>query len=70
MVDLLIHLPVPVIVIGTAGTASVIRILRAQLLDEFQKQYVITARAKGVQRNPPDPEISVPHGAQSRSSAI
>lgn len=46
--DLLIHLPVPVIVIGTAGTASVIRILRAQLLDEFQKQYVVTARAKGV----------------------
>ncbi len=48
MLDLLIHLPVPVIVIGTAGTASVIRILRAQLLDEFQKQYVVTARAKGV----------------------
>jgi peptide/nickel transport system permease protein len=46
--DLLKHLPVPVIVVGTAGTASVIRILRAQLLDEFQKQYVITARAKGV----------------------
>jgi len=46
--DLLIHLPVPVIVVGTAGTASVIRILRSQLLDEFQKQYVITARAKGV----------------------
>jgi len=48
VLDLLIHLPVPVIVIGTAGTASVIRILRAQLLDEFQKQYVVTARAKGV----------------------
>ncbi len=46
--DLLIHLPVPVIVIGLAGTASVIRILRSQLLDEFQKQYVITARAKGM----------------------
>lgn len=46
--DLLTHLPVPVIVVGTAGTASVIRILRSQLLDEFQKQYVITARAKGV----------------------
>ncbi len=46
--DLLIHLPVPVIVIGVSGTAAVIRILRAQLLDEFQKQYVITARAKGV----------------------
>ena len=46
--DLLIHLPVPVIVVGTSGTASVIRILRSQLLDEFQKQYVITARAKGL----------------------
>jgi peptide/nickel transport system permease protein len=49
--DLLIHLPVPVIVVGTAGTASVIRILRSQLLDEFQKQYVITARAKGVKES-------------------
>lgn len=47
-VDLLIHLPVPVIVIGVSGTAAVIRILRSQLLDEFQKQYVVTARAKGV----------------------
>lgn len=46
--DLMIHLPVPVIVIGTAGTASLIRILRSQLLDEFPKQYVITARAKGL----------------------
>ena len=42
------HLPVPVIVIGTAGTASLIRVLRAQLLDELQKQYVNTARSKGV----------------------
>lgn len=47
-IDLLKHLPVPVIVVGTAGTAGLIRILRATLLDEFQKQYVITARAKGV----------------------
>lgn len=46
--DMLTHLPVPVIVIGTAGTAELIRILRAQLLDEFQKQYVITARSKGL----------------------
>jgi len=42
------HLIVPVIVIGTAGTAAVIRRLRANLLDELQKQYVITARAKGL----------------------
>jgi len=46
--DMMTHLPVPVIVIGTAGTAELIRILRAQLLDEFQKQYVITARSKGL----------------------
>jgi peptide/nickel transport system permease protein len=48
VLDLLVHLPVPVIVIGLSGTAAVIRILRSQLLDEFQKQYVVTARAKGV----------------------
>ncbi len=42
------HLWVPVVVIGTSGTASMIRRLRANLLDELQKQYVITARAKGL----------------------
>ncbi|MEM7130129.1 MAG: ABC transporter permease [Chloroflexota bacterium] len=46
--DLLKHLPIPVIVVGTGGTAGMIRILRATLLDELQKQYVITARSKGV----------------------
>jgi peptide/nickel transport system permease protein len=42
------HLWVPVVVIGTSGTAGMIRRLRANLLDELQKQYVTTARAKGV----------------------
>ena len=42
------HLIIPVIVIGTAGTAAMIRRLRANLLDELHKQYVITARAKGL----------------------
>ncbi|CCQ74916.1 ABC transporter permease [Magnetospira sp. QH-2] len=42
------HLWVPVVVIGTAGTAGMIRRLRANLLDELHKQYVVTARAKGV----------------------
>jgi peptide/nickel transport system permease protein len=42
------HIWIPVIVIGTAGTASMIRRLRANLLDELQKQYVVTARAKGL----------------------
>lgn len=47
-VDMLKHLPIPIIVIGTAGTAGLIRIMRGCLLDELRKQYVITARAKGV----------------------
>lgn len=42
------HLWIPVLIIGTAGTASMIRKLRANLLDELQKQYVVTARAKGM----------------------
>lgn len=42
------HMWIPVIVIGTAGTAAMIRRLRANLLDELQKQYVVTARAKGL----------------------
>jgi len=47
-VDMLKHLPVPIVVIGTAGTAWLIRVMRGCLLDELRKQYVITARAKGV----------------------
>jgi len=46
--SILAHLWVPVVVIGTSGTAGMIRRLRANLLDELQKQYVITGRAKGV----------------------
>ena len=46
--DMLLHLPIPVIVIGTGGTAGLIRVLRGTLLDELNKQYVITARSKGV----------------------
>ena len=42
------HLWVPVVVIGTSGTAGMIRRLRANLLDELQKQYVVTGRAKGL----------------------
>jgi peptide/nickel transport system permease protein len=48
MLSVLAHIWIPVIVIGTAGTASMIRRLRANLLDELQKQYVVTARAKGL----------------------
>src|SRR5258707_4916114 len=42
------HIWIPVVVIGTSGTAAMIRRLRANLLDELQKQYVVTARAKGL----------------------
>ncbi|MGF1608651.1 MAG: ABC transporter permease [Kiloniellales bacterium] len=48
MQSVLEHLLVPVIVIGTSGTAGMIRRLRANLLDELQRQYVITGRAKGL----------------------
>ena len=47
-VDLLWHLWIPVIVSGTSGTAGLIRVMRGNLLDELRKQYVMTARAKGV----------------------
>jgi peptide/nickel transport system permease protein len=46
--SVLAHLWVPVVVIGTSGTAAMIRRLRANLLDELQKQYVTTGRAKGL----------------------
>lgn len=46
--DLLGHLWIPIIIIGTEGTAGLIRIMRANLLDELRKPYVVTARAKGL----------------------
>ena len=48
LVNIFEHMWIPVVVIGTAGTAAMIRRLRANLLDELNKQYVTTARAKGV----------------------
>ena len=48
VLDLLSHLWIPMIVLGTAGTAALIRIMRANLLDELFKPYVETARAKGL----------------------
>lgn len=47
-VSILEHLWIPVLIIGTAGTAGMIRRLRANLLDELRKQYVVTARSKGI----------------------
>ncbi len=46
--DFLKHVWLPIVVVGTAGLASLIRIMRANLLDELHKPYVATARAKGV----------------------
>lgn len=48
VVDLLKHVWIPVVVLGVGGTAGMIRVMRANLLDELKKPYVITAMAKGV----------------------
>jgi len=48
VLSVLEHLWIPVVVIGTSGTAGMIRRLRANLLDELQKQYVVTGRSKGL----------------------
>ncbi len=47
-IDLLSHLWIPVVIVGTAHTAKFIRIIRGNLLDELKKPYVVTARAKGL----------------------
>jgi peptide/nickel transport system permease protein len=46
--DLAKHLPLPVLVLGLGGTAQMIRIMRANLLDELRRPYVMTARARGL----------------------
>jgi peptide/nickel transport system permease protein len=51
VVDLLSHLWVPVVILGAAGTAGLIRILRNNLLDELRKPYVVAARARGIPEN-------------------
>lgn len=48
VLDLLAHLWIPVVVLATAGTAEVVRVMRATMLDELSKPYVDTARAKGL----------------------
>ena len=47
-IDLLKHIWMPVVVVGTSGAAALIRIMRANLLDELYRPYVVTARAKGM----------------------
>jgi peptide/nickel transport system permease protein len=51
--DLAKHLPIPALILGLAGTAQQIRIMRANLLDELRKPYVVTARSKGL----PEPRV-------------
>lgn len=46
--DLLAHIWMPIVVVGTSGAAALIRIMRANLLDELYRPYVVTARAKGM----------------------
>ncbi|WP_064685641.1 MULTISPECIES: ABC transporter permease [Rhizobium] len=48
MVDLFSHLWLPVIILAVSSTASLIRVMRANMLDELPKPYVTTARAKGL----------------------
>lgn len=50
-VDLMQHIWIPMIVLGLSGTASLIRTMRANLMDELKKPYVETARAKGLKEN-------------------
>ena len=46
--DLVKHLPLPALILALGGTAQLIRIMRANLLDELRRPYVVTARAKGL----------------------
>ena len=48
VVDLMSHMWIAAVVVDTAGTAALIRVMRANLLDELHKPYVVTARAKGL----------------------
>ncbi len=48
VLDMFKHIWVPVIIVGTGGTAGLIRVMRANLLDELNKPYVVTGRAKGL----------------------
>ena len=65
VVDLLSHLWMPMLAVGLAGTASLIRIVRANLLDELLKPYVAAARAKGALRARPVAQVSGAAGPDS-----
>ena len=67
--DLIKHLPLPAVVLGLSGTAELIRIMRANLLDELRKPYVVTARAKGLSKWEGDSQVSGQGGAPIPSPA-
>ena len=48
LLDLLSHLWIPVVILAVSGTASLVRVMRANMLDELHRPYVTTARAKGL----------------------
>ena len=50
--DMLKHMWLPVVIVGTAGTAGTIRVMRATTLDELGRPYVETARSKGLREGP------------------
>lgn len=51
IIDLLGHLWLPTLILGTSGMAAQLRVMRANLLDELRKPYVVTARAKGLRES-------------------
>ncbi|MGI6705067.1 MAG: ABC transporter permease [Clostridia bacterium] len=51
VIDMLKRIWVPIIILGISGTASIIRVMRGTLLDELKKQYVVTAKAKGLKNS-------------------
>lgn len=51
LLDILKHLIIPVVVIGTANTCGLIRVMRGQMLEEMEQQYVLTGRSKGLKES-------------------
>lgn len=49
--DMLQHMVLPIVIVGTAGTAGIIRVMRATTLDELGRPYVETARSKGLKES-------------------
>jgi peptide/nickel transport system permease protein len=64
--DLIKHLPLPALILALGGTAQLIRIMRANLLDELRKPYVVTARAKGLA----EPRVLLLHALKSAAVPI